>query len=66
MFEDNEECFRLGCRAQWISWRNTLFGRRSGKLRFNPQRVEQLPWPRNLFGECVSIAELMAKAAESA
>jgi hypothetical protein len=28
-----------------------------------PRRPEQLPWPRNLFGELVSIAELMAQSA---
>jgi hypothetical protein len=27
------------------------------------QRLEQLPWPTNLFGEPASIAELMAEAA---
>ena len=26
--------------------------------------LEQLPWPRNLFGELASIAELMAESAE--
>ena len=27
-----------------------------------PRRLEQLPWPRNLFGELASIAELMAES----
>jgi hypothetical protein len=26
-----------------------------------PRRLEQLPWPRNLFGELATIAELMAE-----
>ena len=30
------------------------------------QRLEQLPWPRNLFGEMASIAELMAEPAHVA
>jgi hypothetical protein len=28
------------------------------------RRMEQLPWPRNLFGEPASIAELLAEAAQ--
>jgi hypothetical protein len=30
-----------------------------------PRRLEQLPWPRNLFGELASIAELMAESARA-
>ena len=30
-----------------------------------PRRLEQLPWPRNLFGELTSIAELMAESAHA-
>jgi hypothetical protein len=29
------------------------------------QNLEQLPWPRNLFGELASIAELMAESAHA-
>jgi hypothetical protein len=31
-----------------------------------PRRLEQLPWPRNLFGELASIADLMAESEQKA
>jgi hypothetical protein len=30
-----------------------------------PRRLGQLPWPRNLFGELASIAELMAESEDT-
>jgi hypothetical protein len=53
--------FRQRRQAQGIPARDLFsapgFQQRSTEL----QRLQQLPWPRNLFGELVSVAELMAE-----
>jgi hypothetical protein len=51
MSTHDAECFRQSHRAQGIQ--------------SEPRRLEQLPWPRNLFGELASIAELMAGSAHA-
>jgi hypothetical protein len=57
------EYFRRRCRAQNIPAGDPFstpgFQQRATEL----QSLEQLPWPRNLFGEPASIAELMAESA---
>jgi hypothetical protein len=57
------EYFRQRRRAQGIPERDTFsaprFQRRATELR----HLEQLPWPRNQFGELASIAELMGDSA---
>jgi hypothetical protein len=56
------ESFRQRHRGQCIAPRAPSsapeFPRQATELR----RLEQLPWPRNLFGELASIAELMAES----
>ena len=63
MSTHDAEYFRPRCQAQGIPARDPLsapgFQQRATEL----QRLEQLPWPRNLFGELASIAELMAEPA---
>jgi len=64
MSKHNAEYFRQRRRAHGIPEREPFsapkFLQRAAELR----RLEQLPWPSNLFGEPVSIAELMAEAAQ--
>lgn len=65
MATHDAEYFRQRRRAQGIPARDPFsapgFQRRATEL----QRLEQLPWPRNLFGELASIAELMAEPAHA-
>jgi hypothetical protein len=62
MSTHDAEYFRQRRRAQGIPARDPFsapsFQQRAAEL----QRMEQLPWPRNLFGELASIAELMAES----
>ena len=65
MSTHDAEYFRQRRRAQGIPARDPFsapgFQQRATEL----QRLEQLPWPRNLFGELASIAELMAESAHA-
>jgi hypothetical protein len=65
MSTHDAEYFRQRRRAQGIPERDPFcvpeFLQRATEL----QRLEQLPWPRNLFGELASIAELMAESARA-
>jgi hypothetical protein len=62
MSTHDAEYFRPRRRAQGIPARDLFsapkFLRRATEL----ECLEQLPWPRNLFGELASIAELMAES----
>lgn len=64
MSTHDADYFRQRRRAQDIPERKPFssakFLHRATELR----RLEQLPWPRNLFGELAAIAELLAEAAE--
>jgi hypothetical protein len=57
------EYFRQRRRAQGIPKRDTFSAPRFQRQATELQHLEQLPWPRNLFGELASIAELMADLA---
>jgi hypothetical protein len=48
--------------AQGIPAREPLTAPEFPRHATEPRRLEQLPWPRNLFGELASIAELMAES----
>jgi hypothetical protein len=54
------EFFRQSHRAQGIPPRDPSSAPKFPRHASEPQSLEQLPWPRNLFGELASIAELMA------
>ena len=56
------EYFRQRRRQQGILPRDPLLAPRFHKHGAELRRLEQLPWPRNLFGENATIAELMAAA----
>jgi hypothetical protein len=60
MFTHEAEYFRQRRRAQGIPARDPFSAPRFQQQATELQRLEQLPWPRNLFGEPASIAELMA------
>jgi hypothetical protein len=64
MFKQDADYFRQRRRAKCISERAPFsapkFLRRAAELR----RLEQRPWPRNLFGERATITELMAEGAQ--
>ena len=57
------EYFRQTHRAQAISARGPFSAPKFPQRATEPPRSEQLPWPRNLYGEPASIAELMAESA---
>jgi hypothetical protein len=58
------EYLRHRRRAQGIPARDPFTAPRFQQRATELPRLEQLPWPRNLFGEPASIAELMAEAAQ--
>jgi hypothetical protein len=63
MSTHDAEYFRQRRRAQGIPARDPFFAP-SFQLRATElQRLEQLPWPRNMFGELASFADLMAESA---
>src|ERR1700750_2113570 len=64
MTAHDAEYFRQRRRQQGIPPRDPLSASRFLERGAELRRLEQLPWPRNLFGECATIAELMAEAAE--
>jgi len=63
MSTHDAEYFRLRRRAQGIPERDPFCAPKFLKRATELQRLEQLRWPRNLFGELASIAELMAESA---
>jgi len=64
MATHDAEYFRQRRRQQGILPRDRLSAPRFLKHGAELRRLEQLPWPRNLFGENATIAELMAEAAQ--
>ena len=63
MSKHDAEYFRQRRRARGIPVRGIFTAPNSLQQATEPPGVEQLPWPRNLFGEPASIAELLAEAA---
>jgi hypothetical protein len=57
------EYFRQRRRAQGVPERDPFSSPKFLYRATELLRLEQLPWPRNLFGELASIAELMAASA---
>ena len=57
------EYFRRRRPAQGIPAREPFSAPKFSPQATEPRRLEQLPWPRNLFGELASIAELTAESA---
>ena len=65
MSTHDAQYFRQRRRARGIPERNPFSAPRFLQRGTELQRLEQLPWPRNLFGEPTSIAELMAESANA-
>jgi hypothetical protein len=63
MSTHDAEYFRQRRRAQGIPERDPFSAPRFLQRGTKLQRLEQLPWPRNLFGDPASIVELMAESA---
>jgi hypothetical protein len=63
MSTHDAEYFRQPRRAQRIAARDPFSAPRLQQQAIQLQRLEQLPWPRNPFGDLASIAELMAESA---
>ena len=63
MVAHDAEYFRQRRRQQGVLPRDPLSAPRFLKHGVELRRLEQLPWPRNLFGENATLAELMAEAA---
>ena len=64
MSTHDAEYFRQRRRAQGLPARDPFSAVRFQQRATELARPEQLPWPRNLFGELASIAELMAESAQ--
>jgi hypothetical protein len=64
MSDHDAEYFRQRRCAQEIPERETLSAKKYSKRGLELKGLEQLPWPKDLFGNYASIAELMAEAAE--
>jgi hypothetical protein len=65
MSTHDAEYFRQRRRAQGIPARDPFCAPNFLQQAIELQSREQLPWPRNLFGELASIAELMAESAHA-
>ena len=65
MTTHDAEYFRQRRRAQGIPERDAFTTPRLQQRAVALRRLEQLPWPRNLFGEPASIAELIAESAHA-
>lgn len=65
MSTHDAEYFRQRSRAQGVPARNPFCARRFLQRATELRRLEQLPWPRNLFGEPASIAELLDESAQA-
>jgi hypothetical protein len=63
MAAHDAEYFQQRRRQHGILPRDLLLAPRFLKYGAELRRLEQLPWPRNLYGENATIAELMAEAA---
>jgi hypothetical protein len=61
MSSNDAKYFSQHIRAQGTPQCDALTGSRFVRWGIELQRLEQLPWPRNLFGECATIAELLAE-----
>ncbi len=57
------EYFRQSPQTQRIPAREPFSAPEFPRPATEPRRLEQMPWPRNLFGDLASIAELMAESA---
>lgn len=66
MSTHDAEYFRRRRRSQGIPERDPFSAPRFQPLANELQRLEQLPWPRNLFGEPDTIRALMAECADVA
>jgi hypothetical protein len=64
MCKHDAEYFRRRCRALGVPEHDPFSASKFVKRGFKLQRLEQLSWPKNIFGEYASISELMAEAAE--
>jgi hypothetical protein len=64
MTAHDAEYFRQRRRHQGVPACDPLSAPRLLQRLAELQRLEQLPWPRNLFGANATIAELMAEAAQ--
>jgi hypothetical protein len=64
MSKHDAECFRQRRRALGIPEREPFSAPKFLQRAVELRRLEQLPWPSNLLGVPVSIAELMAEAAQ--
>lgn len=64
MFQHDAEYFRRRRRAQEVPERDPVSAPKFVERGLELQRLEQLSWPRSLFGDYATIAELMAEAAE--
>ena len=62
MSTHDAEYFRQSHRAQGIAVREPFFESEFPREATDPRRLDQLSWPRNLFGELATIAELMAES----
>jgi hypothetical protein len=65
MSTHDAEYFRQRRRAQGIPERDPFSAPKFLQRATELQRLEQLPWPRNQFGEPASIAELTAESAHA-
>jgi hypothetical protein len=63
MPEHDAEHSRQSRRARAVPARQPFSAAKHIKRGLELQRLERLPWPRDLFGNYASIAELMAEAA---
>jgi hypothetical protein len=66
MSTHDAEYFQQGHWAQDIPARDPFSAPKFPRQAAEPRRLEQLPWPRNLFGELATIAELMAESEDTA
>jgi len=64
MSTHDAEYFRQRRRAQGIPVRDPFSSARFLQRAVELRRLEQLPWPKNLFGETATLAELVAGAAQ--
>ncbi len=62
MFTHDAEYFRKCRRAEGIQAREPFSAPKFPRQANEPRRLEQLAWPRNLYGDLASIAELMAES----
>ena len=62
MVTDSDDSQSLRTDTKGIPARETFSAPAFPGQAIEPKRLEQLPWPRNLFGELASIAELMTES----